>query len=125
LAEHYGDEAQTLSLLLERAMKDGDSRVRRAAVSGLAEYYRDEAQTLPLLHERSVKDETPKPEEQKEKGEFWKQFVRDTAIESIAKYWRDHPDTLPLLRDRAENDPTPWLRERAKELIEEIEGKKK
>jgi len=42
----------------------------------------------------------------------------------VIKYWRNHPDTLPLLRDRAENDPTPWLRDRAKELIEEIEGKK-
>jgi hypothetical protein len=37
--------------------------------------------------------------------------------------WPTHPDTLLLLRERAENDPNPWLRERAKELVEQLSKK--
>jgi hypothetical protein len=51
-------------------------------------------------------------------------YVRQVAINAIAQYWPTHPDTLPLLRERAENDPTPWLRERAKQLADKIEGRK-
>jgi hypothetical protein len=54
-----------------------------------------------------------------------KYYPREVAINAIAEYWPTHPETLQLLRDRAENDPTPWLRKRAKELIKELEGKKK
>lgn len=42
----------------------------------------------------------------------------------VFKHWSNHPDALALLRERAENDPTPWLREKCKELIDEIEKNK-
>jgi hypothetical protein len=123
LSAHYYVLPKTLPFLLERAMQDKDLQVRNAAVSALAQRYRDDTQTLPFLQQRAINDKSPKPNDDKAFG-IHGIYVRHTAIEAIAKYWRDHPDTLPLLRDRAENDPTPWLRDRCKELIEEIEGEK-
>lgn len=119
LSKYYRENTDTLPLLRTHAVRDSAPVVRSAAVSALTEHYREDAEILPLLRERAVNDESPKPDEKE-----WHGGVRKTAIEAIAQHWRDHPDTLPLLRDRAENDPTPWLRERCKELIEEIEGKK-
>jgi hypothetical protein len=117
----FRDNLKTLPVVYERASNDSDGAVRSAALEALTQYYREETQTLPLLQERAIKDESPKPNA--EKGDLREQ-VRITALNAIAKYWPTNPETLPLLRDRAENDPTPWLRERAKELIAELEGNK-
>lgn len=76
------------------------------------------------MRARAAKYESPKPEETKQEWESWDKYVREIAINAIAEHWPCHPDTLSLLRERVENNPTPWLRERCKELIEEIEGKK-
>jgi HEAT repeat protein len=120
LINHYRTDPQTLPLLRERAVKEVEN-VRSAAVSALIDHYRDDPQTLPLLRERAVNDESPKPNDEKQ---AWHAYVRQIAIDAIAKYWPTHPETMTLLRDRVKNDPTPWLRERSKELIAELEGKK-
>jgi len=121
LAEYYNKDAQVLPIMQDHAIKDESDDVRRVAVSAIIEHYREDAETLSLLRERAVNDESPKPDDEDYGFEY---HVRQTAITAIAKYWSDHPDTLGLLRERAEHDPTPWLRERCKELIKEIEGKK-
>jgi hypothetical protein len=74
------------------------------------------------LWDLAVNDESPKPDDEKQPRQ---NYVRENAIDAIAKYWPTDPDTLSLLQDRAQNDPTLWLRDRAKELITEIENKKK
>ncbi len=117
--------AQILPVLIERAVQDSDSAIRRTAISALIENYRQNERTLPLLIDRATKDESPEAYDAKELWETPSLYPREVAINAIAKYWPTHPDTLPLLHERAENDPTPWLRERAKELADEIEGKSK
>jgi len=116
LAEHFHDDLQTLPLVRDRAVCDAHEWIRSAAVEALAEHFRDDPQTLPLVRDCAVNDESPKSDD----GRYGI-YVRETAINALAEYWPTHPDTLPLLRERAENDPTPWLRERAKELVEEFE----
>jgi hypothetical protein len=120
LAKFYRDAPDTAPLLRDRAIHDAHEIVRRAAVEALIQHYRDAPDTLPLLRDRAVNDESPKPDEQKRFLGF-EEYVREVAIVALAKHWRHHPDTLALLRERAQNDPTPWLRERARELAEEIE----
>ncbi|MBN1454005.1 MAG: HEAT repeat domain-containing protein, partial [Anaerolineales bacterium] len=116
-------------LLQEWVVKSEHFDVRGAAVEALAEHYREDAQTLPLLQERAVNDESPVPggiySYEEMFGASSNKLVREVAVNALAEYWPDHPDTLSLLRERAENDPTLWLRERAKELIEKIEGEEK
>jgi hypothetical protein len=106
----------------DRAFNDPHEDIRKAAVSALTEYFRTDSQTLPLLRDRAVSDDSPKPNNDKKPDD--EQYVRETAIEALAKYWPTHPDTLPLLGERAENDPTPWLREKARELLEQLQKKK-
>lgn len=117
----FPNNSQTKSLLFAHSVIDVDLDVRRITILVLKEQFRDEAQTLSLLHNRAVKDDSPL---QDEKQDHWEKYVREVAINAIAKYWPDHPDTLPLLKDRAKNDPTPWLRERTKELLEELSKRK-
>ena len=51
------------------------------------------------------------------------EYVRHMAASAIGEHYRSDAQTLPLLRERAENDPTPWLRERAKQLADELAAK--
>lgn len=122
IAQDYHKDPTTLPLLRDRAIKDDNATVRSAALNAVAKYYRKNPETLPFLRERAIQDESPKPDDEKQP---WQSYVREIAIETLAENWPEHPDTLPLLRERAENDPTRWLRERNKELIANIEAKKK
>jgi len=121
LTYYFSYKPEVLSLLRDRAVNDISEEVRYTAVWEIADFFRDDTETLPLLHSRAVNDESPSLDSERGGSAT---YVRESAISMIAEYWPTHPKTLPLLRDRAQNDPTPWLRERAKELIEEIESKK-
>ncbi|MBS1788716.1 MAG: hypothetical protein JST85_13395 [Acidobacteria bacterium] len=81
---------------------------------------KEDKDTLPILKERATKDSSPASD-----AERWESGVRDAAIRSLARGWPDDPDTLALLRERAKNDPTPWLREKAQQLADQIEARKK
>lgn len=118
IGEHYRGDQQTLPLLHDRAVVDADWQVRSTAMNAIVEHYRDDQQTLPLLCDRARQDEFPLSGDP-----FWRTGVRVVAIRAIAEYWPTHPGTLPLLRERAENDPTEWLREKAKDLADQLAAK--
>ncbi|MCI0553990.1 MAG: HEAT repeat domain-containing protein [Anaerolineae bacterium] len=120
MVEHFRSDPQTSPLVYDLAVNDGHERVRLAAVSALVRYFCADLQTVSLLCNRAINDESPKPDDKKKTDEY---YVRETAINALARYWPNHPNTLPLLRERAENDHTPWLRERAKELVEQLSNK--
>jgi hypothetical protein len=109
IGEYFTDSIHTLPLLRDRATDDGFWGVRFKAIQAIASHFRDDAQTLPLLRDRAVNDNEGS--------------IRNTALEAIAKHWASHPDTLPLLRERAESDLTSWVREKAKELSDELAAK--
>ena len=115
LSEHFHDEAQVLSLLLNHAANDKSEDVRSSAVEGLGEYFRDDARTFPLLLDYAVNDESPQADAPNDRF-----YVREAAISALATYWPSHPEVLSLLRDRAKNDPTGWLREEAKNWIDQL-----
>ncbi|HEV2912131.1 MAG TPA: DUF4062 domain-containing protein [Pyrinomonadaceae bacterium] len=117
LGERFKDKVQTLPLLHDRAINDESDSVRRAAVQTLIRHFRDDAKTLPLLHDRAVNDKDPSAGTPQRS---FRHYVRELALQAIAEHWASHPDTLPLLHDRAKNDPTPWLRDKAKNLADEL-----
>jgi energy-coupling factor transporter ATP-binding protein EcfA2 len=118
LADYFSDDPETYPLLRHLAVEDGDDNVRSSAVWRIEAYFGDRAETFPLFINRAVNDPSPSSERPEIFG-----GVRAVAIEGLAEHWGSRPETLALLRERAENDPTPWLRERAKELADEVEEK--
>ena len=116
-----GEDYLNLGLIRNLAVNDSSEKVRSSAIPVLAERFLEDSHIKEFLYNLANTDLSPKAED----PEGDRIYPREVALESILEHWPDHPDTLPLLRERAENDPTPWLRERCKELIKEIEGKKK
>ncbi len=119
LAEQYISDPNTTEIIKNRLSKDEDYRVRSHALRILTQndFLRDCSETYSIVCESSLHDSSPEINDKK--YEF-PNYVREVAINALAEYWPNQPDTLNILKDRAKNDPTPWLRERAKELLEEL-----
>ncbi len=90
LAKGWRDDPQTLPLVRDGAVNDGDEDVRSAAVRALAEHFRDDPQTLPLVRDRAVNDAH--------------EDARSAAVRALDEHFRDDPQTLLLVHDRAVND---------------------
>ncbi|MDM8557456.1 HEAT repeat domain-containing protein [Candidatus Parabeggiatoa sp. HSG14] len=96
LAEHYKDNPETYSLLVQLVKDNKDIQVPRAAVDSLAKHYKDNSKTYSLLV-RFVKDN--KDEE-----------IRSAAVKSLAKHYKDNRETYSLLQQVVKDDKNEYVR---------------
>jgi energy-coupling factor transporter ATP-binding protein EcfA2 len=95
LATGWRDEAETLPLLREMAVKDLHETVRYAGTYALAEHYHDEPQTLSLLRTQLDNDAV---------------FARTAAISGLARHFNDDPGTFKLIRDQLSKEQNKYPR---------------
>lgn len=119
LCRYFRDDPKTLALLRDRMVNDVEPYARKEALLLLLKYFRNNPCAFRLLYDLGMKDKSPLPDDKKESDSYF-YYVRELAILALAYYFPTDPDTILVLEDRAKNDPTPWLRERAKELLEEL-----
>jgi HEAT repeat protein len=105
MARNWYLNPETLPLLQDYAINDGDEYVRGRAVFAIVEYYHEVPETMLLLRDRIINDSDG--------------YVRGYAVSIMARYYREEPETLSLLRDRIINDPDVCVRVSAVSAISE------
>ncbi|MFN7923918.1 MAG: HEAT repeat domain-containing protein [Bryobacteraceae bacterium] len=124
LARGWGDDAEVLPLLKDRARNDEDADVQSTALNKLARGWRDDTDVLPLLKDRARNDQNAdvrsfaisvlawgwrdNPEvlqwvEECERDEE-DHSVRSAAVVGLARGWCENPNMLEWLKDRARDD---------------------